>query len=68
MKSVPLPLRGVYAVGIVTTGLLPLLLVPGAACAAPPVISFDTAGGDAWTFQKQLVGRLWRWRDGVATM
>ena len=58
MKSVPLPLRGVYAVGIVTTGLLPLLFVPGAACAAPPVISFDTTGGDAWTFEKQLEGRF----------
>ena len=58
MKSLPVPLRGLCAVGSVTGRSLPLLFVLGAACAAPPVVSFETVGGDAWTFEKQLEGRF----------
>jgi cyclomaltodextrinase / maltogenic alpha-amylase / neopullulanase len=42
----------------VTALLLPLLLASGAAGAAPPVVSFETTGGDAWTFEKQVEGRV----------
>src|SRR5690606_5493953 len=58
MKRFPVSPRGVCAVGSVTTRSLPLLCVLGAACAAPPVVSFDTTGGDAWTFEKRLEGRF----------
>lgn len=47
-----------HAIAAVTAVLLPLLLLPDAAGAGPPVVSFETTGGDAWTFEKPVRGHF----------
>lgn len=49
-----MPAAGHFFFRLLVFGLLPPL--PGFAAADPPAVTFETTGGDAWTFEKRVQG------------